>query len=67
MSWLEKVDGYAYSHFADPSHGEWFAYCDRRGNLTHSLKGNNYKGSFHVPRFLLFSIQLLEKLGRRKD
>jgi N-acylglucosamine 2-epimerase len=67
IPWLEKVDGYAYSHFADPSNGEWFAYCDRRGNLTHSLKGNNYKGSFHVPRFLLFSIQLLEKMRSGED
>jgi N-acylglucosamine 2-epimerase len=59
LRWLEKLDSYAYQHFADPEFGEWFAYCDRRGNLTHSLKGNNYKGSFHVPRFLLLSVQLL--------
>ncbi|MEO8127902.1 MAG: AGE family epimerase/isomerase, partial [Bryobacteraceae bacterium] len=61
MAWLERLDTYAYKHFADPEYGEWFGYCDRQGNLTHSLKGNNYKGSFHVPRFLLLSIQLLER------
>ena len=53
--WLEKIDHYAFRHFADPQHGEWFGYCDRRGNLTHTLKGNNYKGCFHVPRALLLS------------
>lgn len=58
--WLERVDDYSFRHFSDPRFGEWFGYCDRRGNLTHSLKGNNYKGSFHVPRFLLFSMQRIE-------
>jgi N-acylglucosamine 2-epimerase len=60
LRWHKNLDNYAYQHFADPEYGEWFAYCDRQGNLTHTLKGNNYKGSFHVPRFLLLSIQLLE-------
>ena len=59
LTWLERLDGYAYKHFADPEYGEWFAYCDRHGNLTHTLKGNNYKGAFHVPRCLLLSVQLL--------
>jgi N-acylglucosamine 2-epimerase len=58
--WLARVDAYSFKHFADPRHGEWFGYCDRRGDLTHTLKGNNYKGSFHVPRALLFSIQRIE-------
>ncbi|MEO8026557.1 MAG: AGE family epimerase/isomerase [Bryobacteraceae bacterium] len=55
--WLERVDAYAFRHFADPEYGEWFGYCDRQGNLTHTLKGNNYKGCFHVPRALLLSAQ----------
>lgn len=58
--WLEIVDEYAFRHFADPKYGEWFGYCDRRGELTHTLKGNNYKGAFHVPRALLFSAQRID-------
>ena len=61
LRWLEKVDAYAFSHFSDPEHGEWFGYCDRSGKLTHRLKGNNYKGAFHVPRFLLFSLQAMAR------
>ncbi len=60
LPWLERVDAYAFQHFSDPEHGEWFGYCDRSGKLTHTLKGNNYKGAFHVPRFLLFSLQAME-------
>ncbi len=62
LDWLEKVDAYAYQHFADPKYGEWFGYCDRRGNLTHTCKGGNYKGCFHVPRFLLMSTQLISNI-----
>jgi N-acylglucosamine 2-epimerase len=59
LRWLERVDKYAFAHFSDPEYGEWFGYCDRSGKLTHTLKGNNYKGAFHVPRFLLFSLQAI--------
>jgi N-acylglucosamine 2-epimerase len=61
LTWLERVDAYAFAHFSDPDHGEWFGYCDRRGNLTNTAKGNNYKGCFHVPRMLLLSYQALTR------
>ncbi len=60
-SWLDKlnqVHDYSFSHFVDEQYGEWFGYCDRRGNLTHTSKGGNYKGFFHVPRAMLFTSQL---------
>ncbi|HUU43546.1 MAG TPA: AGE family epimerase/isomerase, partial [Planctomycetota bacterium] len=62
LDWLERVDRYAFQHFADNAFGGWFGYCDRQGNLTHTLKGGNYKGFFHVPRFLLMSVQLIEEM-----
>jgi N-acylglucosamine 2-epimerase len=61
LTWLERVDAYAFAHFSDPDHGEWFGYCDGRGNLTNTAKGNNYKGCFHVPRMLLLSYQALTR------
>jgi len=60
LNWLEKVHDYTFKHFVDSEYGDWFGYCDRRGNLTHSCKGGNYKGFFHVPRALLFCIQAIE-------
>lgn len=60
LRWLERVDDYAFRTFVDPVHGEWFGYCDRRGDLALSSKGGNYKGFFHVPRALLFSVQRIE-------
>jgi len=58
LDWLDKVHEYTYCHFVDKEVGGWFGYCDRRGNLTHTSKGGNYKGFFHVPRALLMSISL---------
>jgi N-acylglucosamine 2-epimerase len=65
LRWLKKVHDYSYEHFVDPKHGEWFGYCDRQGNLTHSCKGGNYKCCFHVPRFLLMSLQEIEKAEKK--
>ncbi len=60
LEWLEKVDRYSFETFVDPVHGEWFGYCDRRGDLALTAKGGSYKGFFHVPRALLFSVQRFE-------
>lgn len=59
LPWLKKVDDYTFDTFPDSVHGEWFGYCDRQGEPTHLTKGGPYKGFFHVPRCLLFSIQRL--------
>jgi N-acylglucosamine 2-epimerase len=64
LRWLERLDEYAFAHYSDPQFGEWFGYADRTGRLTHTLKGNHYKGSFHVPRFLLFSVQRMAAATR---
>jgi len=60
---FQKVADYAFSRFSDPLYGEWFGYLDRHGMPTHTLKGGAYKGFFHVPRFLLLSIKLLEEIA----
>jgi len=60
LRWLEVVDEWTFDHFPDAEYGEWFGYLDRRGTPTHTLKGNNYKGCFHVPRAMLLSAQAME-------
>jgi N-acylglucosamine 2-epimerase len=63
FDWFEKVHQYTFGHFVDNQFGGWFGYCDRQGNLTHTCKGGNYKGFFHVPRALLFIVQRLEQFS----
>jgi N-acylglucosamine 2-epimerase len=65
LEWLEQIDAYTFDHFVDPVHGEWFGYCDRRGDLVLTCKGGSYKGFFHVPRALLFSVQCIEQARGR--
>lgn len=62
IRWLERIHRYSFTHFADPEFGEWFGYCDQMGKPVNTCKGGNYKGFFHVPRALLFSIQEIDKI-----
>ena len=59
-----QVHDWAFSHFPDPEHGEWFGYLHRDGSVSVPLKGNLWKGPFHLPRMQLTCWKLLEsKLG----
>jgi N-acylglucosamine 2-epimerase len=62
FTWFEKVHDYTWSHFADPEHGEWFGYLNRRGEVLLPLKGGKWKGCFHVPRGLYQVWKTLETL-----
>ena len=44
----------------DAEHGEWFGYLHRDGSVSSTLKGNLWKGPFHLPRMQLVCWQLLE-------
>ena len=57
--WHEQVHQWAYRHFPDPDHGEWFGYLDRTGRITSTLKGGLWKGPFHLPRMQLLCARIL--------
>lgn len=59
--WHEQVHNWAYAHFPDPIHGEWFGYLHRDGTVSTRLKGNMWKGPFHLPRMQLYCWQRLEE------
>ena len=58
--WHRQVHEWSFEHFADPQHGEWFGYLDRTGRVTSMLKGNLWKGPFHLPRMLLVATEILD-------
>lgn len=58
--WHKQVHDYAYSHFLDMQHGEWFGYLHRDGTIAQTAKGNLYKGPFHLPRQEWYCMQLLQ-------
>ncbi len=60
---FEKVHDYTFSHFPDREYGEWFGYLRRDGSPSTTLKGNLWKGPFHVPRALLLCWKLLDEMA----
>jgi N-acylglucosamine 2-epimerase len=62
LDWFEKIHAWTFSHFPDSEYGEWFGYLHRDGSVLLPLKGNNWKGFFHVPRALMLALELLEKM-----
>ena len=59
-SWHTQVHNWTYDHFPDREQGEWYGYLHRDGRLSVPLKGNLWKGPFHLPRMQLVCWKLLE-------
>ena len=49
----EALLDYAFSHFADREYGEWYGYLHYDSTPSTTLKGNIFKGPFHLPRMLM--------------
>jgi len=62
LDWHEKLHNWSYAHFPDHEHGEWFGYLHRDGTISSTLKGNMWKGPFHLPRMQLNCWKLLEQM-----
>ena len=59
--WHQQVHDWSFGHFADPEHGEWYGYLHRDGRVSTELKGNQWKGPFHLPRMLWYCHRELEQ------
>jgi N-acylglucosamine 2-epimerase len=60
------IHEYAYAHFHDKEHGEWFGYLHRDGSVAQTAKGNLFKGPFHLPRQEWYCLQLLKQYINKK-
>lgn len=63
--WFQKVHDWTYKHFPDQEYGEWFGYLHRDGRISVPLKGNLWKGPYHLPRMQLYCWRLLEEMNER--
>ena len=61
--WYEKARKWAYGHFPDKKYGEWFGYLRRDGSVSATVKGNHFKGPFHIPRMEAKCFLLLSKMA----
>lgn len=62
-AWFRKIHDYSFSRFHDPEHGEWYGYLHRDGSVSHRLKGNLWKGPYHLSRCQLYCWKLLEEIA----
>jgi N-acylglucosamine 2-epimerase len=58
----QLIHDWAYAHFPDSACGEWFGYLHRDGRISSTIKGNTYKGAFHLPRMELVCWQLMAEM-----
>jgi len=54
---------YTHKLFPDDEYGEWYGYFHRDGRLSTPLKGNMYKGPFHIPRMYIVCYELFGLLA----
>ncbi|MCT4646281.1 MAG: AGE family epimerase/isomerase [Carboxylicivirga sp.] len=58
----DQVHEWTFKHFPDEEYGEWFGYLHRDGRISVPLKGNIWKGPFHIPRMYLMAWQTCERI-----
>ena len=56
------VHDWTFKHFPDKEYGEWYGYLHRDGRISVPLKGNIWKGPFHIPRMYLMAWKSLERM-----
>lgn len=61
-AWHRRVHDWTHRVFPDPEHGEWFGYAHRDGKISTPLKGNLWKGPFHLPRMQWYCWRLTEEM-----
>jgi len=53
----DTVLNYCEEHFVDKQYGEWYGYLHYDNTISTTLKGNIFKGPFHIPRlYALMSV-----------
>jgi len=58
------VHDWTFKHFPDKKYGEWYGYLHRDGRISVPLKGNIWKGPFHIPRMYLMAWKSCERMLR---
>ncbi len=63
LDWFERMHNYAFSHYPVIGYGEWTQKLDRRGNTITETVALPVKDPFHLPRALIYSIEVLQRLA----
>jgi len=62
LDWFERVHNYTFSHYPVAGCGEWTQKLDRKGHKFSDTVALPVKDPFHLPRALIYCIEVLERL-----
>ena len=62
LYWFTRAHKYAYGHYPVPVYGEWTQKLDRRGKKFSKTVALPVKDPFHLPRSLIYCIDLLQRM-----
>lgn len=55
-----KIKEYCEKYFCDDECGEWYGYLHYDNTVSNTLKGNIFKGPFHIPRLYMIMASIDE-------
>lgn len=58
----EEIKEYCKKYFVDEEDGEWYGYLHYDNSVSTTLKGNIFKGPFHIPRLYIL-MAVLDECG----
>ncbi len=64
--WHKLVHDWTFKHFPDREKGEWYGYLHRDGRISVPLKGNIWKGFFHIPRMYMMAWKICERIDKKQ-
>lgn len=62
----EEIREYCEKYFVDKNYGEWYGYLHYDNTVSTDLKGNIFKGPFHIPRLYMIMAVMDETGGIEK-
>lgn len=62
LALYQKTKDYCRDYFVDKTFGEWFGYLHYDNTLSTDLKGNLFKGPFHIPRLYMI-MAIMDETG----
>lgn len=63
---LKNFEKYCEKYFIDKTDGEWYGYLHYDNTVSTTLKGNIFKGPFHIPRLYMI-MAILNETGSITD
>jgi N-acylglucosamine 2-epimerase len=65
LEWHDRIRGYSFAHYPVSPHGEWRQKLDRHGRPIQETVALPVKDPFHLPRALIYCIDVLDRLIMR--